>query len=274
MTFFPSDVFTCFKDDVKRIVENDFPGFEGHLEKELYRCRQLQQRGVAVSVEGQLPKKLSQLSEAQENCLVERVLLDWMHYIAVKVTPAKRQVRFSDDVAPRVQFSLTLMEIVWRLREGLPLWDRSSRKLHRKVNISQFTKDHLYWNFGITHLHLSRLFETPKTRAGGDEILYLFCDASDAVLLEIGKHDFSLRSTLLEKLGQAAPEILNRFELKGVVGLSVNISEAERTSLLKAGVSTPIPVKGKYYLGPGQGTASSCHALRIVKILGDLVHSI
>ena len=266
--FSAKNVFSYFVADVKKIIANDFQDVERLLKAELYRQRQNEKD---VPWDQRLPKNIDGLSADQEAALVERVFLDWMHFRGVKLSAVPRKVRVFNGIAAQVNFSPVLLEVASCLERGHSIADRLSRKLTKSDKINEFRKDFLFWNFGIAHIHLGRAFETVNRRAGGDQVLYAYIDERDAVFLEIGKHDFTMRNSLLRALKSAAPEILDRWELKGIDGLSRNVSEAERTQLVKKGVNVPIELDGQYYTAPGGGLVSSRASMKLRRDLDELI---
>ena len=261
----PGDVSALFQADMRRIVDN--AGFTCENLEE----RELQRRRSKSATKG-LPSRLSECSPELCRDILESVFLDYLHLVARRVSPTPRFV--FDGLLPRdsLMHQDAIAEIKHRLAEGLPLGDRASRDTFDRTRIDQNRKDYLFRNWSIVHLHLSRVFDAVDRRHGSEQVLFAYVDGNGAVLLAVTPHDFTHDDQLLGALQRAAPRLLSRWELKGVVGLARETTMEERQRLMKAEINTIIPFGGKFYIQPGMGAVTSGHASRFVRLLDDIMH--
>lgn len=203
-------------------------------------------------------------------------LMRWLDFRLRMIEPRKRVIAYSRDF-PRVlpaQAIPALEEIKRRIRVGEDIGSYQSARLlahdvsgKKKKNRTDF----MWANWGIHHLHLS-LIDTPgssgfKPRA--DYLLFCVFDNETAAFLDIRRHDetdvFS-NPDIVENLIKTFPDYAAQFELNGVLPGNERYSSAELKRLWRAGISTPMEVNGKVYMGPGGGVSTAATSTRATGI--------
>lgn len=193
---------------------------------------------------------------------LERQFILLLHLIARRIAPVPRKVVNAIPAGKIAANAKILNEIEHRLEGGHALHDRVSRRAFGKTALCRSTKDHLYFGWGIAHLHLGHLLlprpslSDPYLRKGTDRTLLVHLYLGTATILAFKRHPIQMDGPLLDLLAERTPSILERWEVRGVNGLSrLNDVDGAHSSLVR-GSNSMFQYRDKYYL-PGNGMVSS-----------------
>ncbi|CCO45877.1 conserved hypothetical protein [Vibrio nigripulchritudo SOn1] len=132
-----------------------------------------------------------------------------------------------------------------------------NKRLSRKIREDKIYTDNLLADWGIHHLHLGdSLIPKGKNKGlfkGNKELLFVLVTNEAAYLIGVFDHHSWTRSEVLEIVYDNWSYLIEKHELKGVVGLAREVTEKDRYELRTANVNTPIQVRGKIFMGPGGG---------------------
>lgn len=153
---------------------------------------------------------------------------------------------------------------------GLLSGDTSGVKRQRRTDL-------LWAEWNIHHLHLN---SDPNPNGGyfskrADCLLFLIIDRETAAFIDIRDHKESLvfcRDELIKSVSESWPTFLNRFELIGCIPAQTQPTSSKIKQLRESGITSPIAVGGKPYMGPGLGVTTASTSTRVsmitINILG------
>lgn len=119
--------------------------------------------------------------------------------------------------------------------------------------------DGMQYDFGITHLHLGiqKCENNPKFVKRTACILYCILTDDSAYFITIDKHGRWADEKLLYLVKDNFPELLGKYEIKGVTSINPAFTEAERIKIRKSHVYSLIQIDKKVYLPFGCGVVSN-----------------
>jgi hypothetical protein len=257
--------------DIIGLYERDIRQGEKALESQLMRQRQ-----TKTGEFKHLGRKqtLRDLSNSQLFSLHRYLLLDWMHFQTRCVVPLPRTTIRSKRLRG---VSLDVLdEIETDFQTGKSLRPRVSRDVLKKLKTRKLREDPLLWHWNVHHFHLGEMDQNLGYNIGTNDLLFVYVDAERAVLIGIGTHDDFGKRWILRTLLTTAPDLADKFEMRGINGVSGNqngITTIERNKILKSS-NLIFEFRGRYLMGPGQGVTSSSHALRLVRAQDELFRHI
>ena len=130
--------------------------------------------------------------------------------------------------------------------------------LSKKIIDAHFSDSMLY-DFGITHLHLGKE-ENSKDEAFVErtgKILYCVLKDDDAYFLTIDDHGKWSDIKLIEIIKDNFPELLEKYELKGVISLEHKITNEEREKFHKYHITPLLQLGNKVYGSLGGGVMTN-----------------
>lgn len=146
--------------------------------------------------------------------------------------------------------------------------------------------DLLWADWNIHHLHISRLPQQSNVYFAGrsDFLLLTVFFADCALFIDVRSHNTNpdrngdpllfAREDLVRTLGRNWPEVLEPYELKGVIPSPKPFSDADRKKLRESGLSVPLTIDGKVIVGPGHGVTSAstptCVSLALIRFRKNL----
>lgn len=213
------------------------------------------------------------LKYGQEDLKLNDPLLRWMDFRLRYMPPSPRKfsvaknfpTNHSADVAAALRHFKELVESGADLNpyqgKGLTLFDDISAKKKKDRT------DLMWADWGITHFHLTTapLMSAAYFSARSEWLLFAIASENVFAAIDIRRHDepnvFS-RVELVTSLVDSWPEMMARFEAKGVLPSTQTLTSAEYAKLRNAGINTFVSVNGKSYLGPGMGLTTAATPLR------------
>lgn len=129
--------------------------------------------------------------------------------------------------------------------------------------------DMLVNDWAIYHLHLSTTLEGDGFVKRTGPVLFARFDADDAYLITIERHGKSApnvwtNQNMLKTLRDNWPNVIERYVVKGVVGLSHSATDDELRQARKAGLQTLIQVGGVVLHPMGGGYSTAGIAIEVV----------
>lgn len=135
-------------------------------------------------------------------------------------------------------------------------------------------------DFGIQHFHLGRSASptNPQLIEGTRELLFAVVTPDSFYAIGIYRHGDWNKVELLDRISENWPELLEPFTLKGVIGLSRNVSDEEASKLRANGINVPRQrADGGVQFGMGGGVATDGSSIavrmqcdKIILLLDDL----
>ena len=160
------------------------------------------------------------------------------------------------------------------------------RQRHKEVPKSGLAKgkrrwqpDWMFSDWGIHHFHLgSDLGAKGKKVLRSDRVLFAYLTNTDAYLIDVLAHKKTdggvawADKKILETLCSEWPDVLERFELKGLMppAKDDDFNSSEIHSLRQAGGTPMLTIHNKVYLGPGMGMATDRSSTRAVRLSSDI----
>lgn len=207
---------------------------------------------------------------------LDRLALDWLQLRARSITPRPRAVTLSREVQASVAAYPAIRAIRTNLASGrdVSAWLSHSVRDRRRLNP---VADMMFNDWQIMHFHLGNVFASPAAVTRTDDLLFAYVSANEATLLDIQPHrarPWTMRE-LLRILMITKPAALERYQLKGIVGLqNAPPTDEELYKLRRAGINVMFEIDGRFFMSPGLGLASSGHSTRIVRYFQHLRRSI
>lgn len=140
---------------------------------------------------------------------------------------------------------------------------------HQSKGASTERLDLLLNQWGIYHLHLSDNIENDGFCSRTGPVLFCCFDHDTVYFLDIMQHGSShatvwVNEDILRVIKSNWPKHLERYEMKGVLGLAQTYTQEEKMNLRKGHVNATLEIDGKYYMSPGMGLAASGDSVRYV----------
>jgi hypothetical protein len=230
-----SDFINCFGLKHKKEVANLSEPLARWLD---FRLRYIDPKPRKVLLSNKFPKKMSDVNKKA-----------FFHIIDL--------IQGGDDINPYQGKGLILHH------------DISGEKRQNRTDL-------LWADWGIIHLHLTNK-GTPKGQYFSERsewLLFAIIGGDFVAIIDILRHDeenlFS-STELIKIIYETWPEIMERFELKGIMAPTQTLSSEEHAKLRKGGVSSLITIGNKAYMGAGMGVTTASTPLR-VKFTMDNIH--
>ena len=265
------DTSTAYHSALENLIASYGFDFAGSLERALQRSNDWHRKRRQVP---KYPNKVIHLSLDQRRDLTSQIALDFLMWVTRRITAKSRTVI---DALPRgkaAAYRLALDPIRAGLQYGVPLHSRASRATFPRDDVYRSAKDYLFASWRITHLHLSELYVTREMRLGTKDCLLVYVDAEYAVLLDIAPHTFTFNEELFGRLVSAAPQITERYRIRGITGLSHNVTVSDAVKMSKHQVNSVFEYKGKFYVPMGFGLTLSGHRVEDARSLDRLYDEI
>jgi hypothetical protein len=186
---------------------------------------------------------------------------NWLTFKARSIVRARRAVVSSR----RVKIAKKLYPAIGKIEALLKKGGNVGPYLHNGIREQPRFEaaDRLFLDWGMHHFHLGDIDAqglAGRTRA----VLFAYIEDLTVYMLDVKDHGSTnplvwVDKDLVRALVETAPEIAERYELKNVVGLSQQYTDADHSRLRKADINVIIEVDGKFYapFGGGQSTAST-----------------
>lgn len=193
------------------------------------------------------------------------------------IIPYPRRVRKSKTYLQNpVSQTPDLIALCSKIEGGSNLNPHLSKRIKNLINPKKKSVnsrpdiDHLLNIWGIHHLHISQEIGGDGFARRGDSLLFAVFKSDAAYLLDVKTHaDFHTKH-LLEIIARDFPNEKIIFEVKGVAGLSHEISDNDRSSLAKRGINSFAEINGKVFF-PINGISSAGTSLRTTVDVADLL---
>lgn len=141
-----------------------------------------------------------------------------------------------------------------------------------RLTVAHFN-DGMLDDFGIQHFHLGVGAHPTligfKERTG--DVLLAMVSPDDFYAIGIFGHGIWSDWDLLDLVYADWPELLEPFELKGVISMAQSYNKAEYAELRKNGINAPTKrPDGTYHMGPGMGITSAKGSAAVSMQLNDI----
>lgn len=199
----------------------------------------------------QQSKELLGKSKQEKESLYKQHIIYEYSNLRERLIPIRpREIVYSKNFIINPKYKEGLKSLERKIQNGEDLTTHLSRKIFQ----ADFS-DGLLFDFGIYHLHLGILPDKnhPKLVQGYKDVLYAVFTDDKAFFIRIDDHRNWANLDLLKIVQQEFPQILEKWELQGILSMSSYPTEKERLELRKAGINAPIAINGKYYISPGGG---------------------
>jgi len=164
-----------------------------------------------------------------------------------------RKIFRCDDFICPSNYRTKLNILEQKIKQGDMLLPYLSRKI-----VNPLYCDEMLYDFGIIHFHFGE--EVNKKNKifieGSKEILYAFIDNDECYFIEINDHNQFNNISLLKKLKNSFPNVLDKWRLNNVIPVT-SISNEDRIKLRKKHVNTMIELDGEYFVSPGWGMSTA-----------------
>lgn len=222
-------------------------------------------------------KEVSQLS-----CPLTRWLDFRMRYIDPKPRKLVESNAFPKKLSDVANAGFTKLKHL--MQTGVDINPYQSKSIIRFNDVSGKKKskrtDLLWAEWGIFHLHITDIpleegaeFSSRECSDGKNWLLFCLVDHSTIALIDIREHNekniFS-NDTLIKTIHESWPQFMESFLLKGMMPSRAPYSSAEISKLRATGLSAPLILDGKAYIGPGLGVTSAATSERVMWKVRDV----
>jgi hypothetical protein len=202
----------------------------------------------------------------------DRVLLDWFHYLARSVPRRPRAIKFSSKIELQKSKYPSIEKIAHELKFAGDVRPWLSNSI--RANKSNHKADMLFNDWQIHHLHVGDFYESPVATKRSPQLLFVYITAQTAAFLDILPHGSWTSEKILDSLFDVIPEVMDSFELRGIIPSREGWSARDRYELRRANLNAPIQISDRVFMAPGGGIATSGHAVRLVKCRDDCLDMI
>lgn len=220
-------------------------------------------------------------------------LIDLVEWLSRLPTKTPRRVHLSRELRTRTILSPYEIKGIHRIAKALEfgsnlrqfMGDRTASIRNRRdeKRNPKMRNDLFFSDWGLHHFHLGAdLANTKKRVMRTRRVLIAYLSHDDAYLLDVvphgkGFHDAWGRKVYLEILHNNWPEVLERYELRGILPPRKKDEPLahEYIQLRESGISPMIAINGKVFMGPGLGVAtdgSSTRAVQLADRIRDELH--
>jgi hypothetical protein len=195
----------------------------------------------------------------------DKALIAWLHYKARQVPQRPRTVKVSTEVQGHLAAYPAIAKIAAELRAGSDVTPWLHDAIRKRPGDPK--ADLMFNDWQILHFHLGNFFTQPNKVQRSGDLLFAHVTADRATLLDVQPHGAWAMRALLGILLRESPADMTRWELKGVVGLERNLTDAEILTLRSAGVACQFELNGRFFMSPGGGVTSAGTAGRFTHAL-------
>lgn len=176
-----------------------------------------------------------------------------------------------------------------------PIWLQDFTEIVRKIENGEDINEHLsklsvktQYNdlmlndWGIHHIHLSTTKKSPQqkfyNRSGF--LLLVFFQDNVAYLIDVLPHPehqeivFWSQKEFMQVINNNWAELLQKWQLRGILGLERTISDTERSQLRGVHVNSLIQLDDKIFLGPGGGITAAGTSMEIQRSCDYLLENL
>lgn len=183
----------------------------------------------------------------------------YLNILKRNISTIPRKVYISKELNCPKECEQAFNEIVLKLMRGFSLTQYMSRKIEKKDS-----KDMLIYDWNIYHFHLNRLNNKKTFVDRSDYLLFAYITNNSAYLLQIYNHNKNIEPYLFSKIELVRiiennwPELLSKYQIKGIVSLAEPISDESVATFRKAGITSFVETNpGKIYISMGGGYMSN-----------------
>lgn len=227
-----------------------------------------------------LPSARAELEEKDAHELLV-IYRNWQERL---IRPVPRRVHRSqallaNPLAGRAQNGPALEQIARMLEIGVEVTPHLSRNVihgyQENVTGKKFHKDlDLMLNdWGVHHLHLSTHIEDDGFVERTGPLLFAFIKNHDAYLIDIMDHGNWVCRRIFETMVKEWPEAGLAHEVKGVIGLAREVSEADHKTLRAGYVNTFVELGDKLYM-PSRGISTAGTSITATMAADQLIDTI
>lgn len=203
---------------------------------------------------------------------IKLALMAWLTYEARRIPKRPRNVIVSDRVKAQLAAYPAIGKIIATFDAGGDLlpW------LHDPIRTrkADHDVDLMFNDWQVNHLHLGdALVQPDKVKRTGD-LLFVYVTPDRAVLLDVQPHGSWAMRDLLRTLLHVSPQDMERFRLKGAIGMQYKLTDAEMGNLRKNRYNSFVDIDGVIFMAPGMGIVSSGHSMRIARFVQQFWKSI
>jgi hypothetical protein len=216
------------------------------------------------------------LKHSQETENLKEPLLRWLDFRLRYIDPKPRRVvlsnRFPKKMSRDVRDGLANLINMIEVGEDINPYQGKGLVSHHDISGSERKNrtDLLWADWGIVHLHLTRkpLQKGHRFSARSEWLLFGIPGDDFFAVVDVRHHleeNVFSDPELMRILVESWPEMMGRFELKGVTGQADAdaLRAGEYDRLRKSGLSGIITVKGKAYCPPGMGISTASTPARV-----------
>lgn len=180
-----------------------------------------------------------------------------VNFTARRVQPQKWVVLRSRQLAERTlpqEINKAVNTVQGEAETGIDLNPRLSRTTKR-INYN----DLLFNDWGFYHFHLGNGVDADGYVGRTDDLLFVVTRSTSMYFIDVLPHQGSFSSIdLLEIVHENWPQILARYKMAGISGLSHNPTDAEVAAARKVGLQVFVQLKdGTVYAPPGGGISTA-----------------
>lgn len=191
----------------------------------------------------------------------------------------RSQALLANPLAGHAKHGPALEQIARMLETGEEVTPHLSRNVihgyQEDASGQRFRKDlDLMLNdWGVHHLHLSAHIESDGFAERTGPLLFAVIKNNDAYLIDIMDHGNWVCRRIFETMVKEWSEAGLAHEMKGVIGLAREVSEADHKTLRAKHVNTFIEVNGKVYM-PSRGMAAAWNSMTATMAANQLIGTI
>jgi hypothetical protein len=214
----------------------------------------------------QIAKNMLDYYEVGYNDLSDdrQIIGRWVNVQLKLIRPEARNVVKSPKVTilsdPDTSTSLSLVEEKFRKGENV------NPHLSKSIFQQDYT-DYLFSDWGIYHLHLSTVVEGKYFMKRSNNLLFVMIRQQEVYFIDVRPHDEQwvfAQKALLQIVHDEWPHILERFKLKGIVGLEREIDDPGKIAMMrKSGMNALHRIGNDYYAPMGGGITTAGTSLQV-----------
>lgn len=191
----------------------------------------------------------------------------------------RSQALSANPLAEHPQYGPALEQIARMLEAGMEVTPHLSRNVvhgyQEDASGQKFRKDlDLMLNdWGVHHLHLSTRIEADGFVERTGPLLFAFIKNNDAYLIDIMDHGNWVCRHVFETMVKEWPEAELAHEVKGVIGLAREVSEADHKTLRKKHANAFVEIGGTVYM-PSRGISAAGTSITATMAANRLIDTI
>jgi hypothetical protein len=221
------------------------------------------------------------LKHTSEVSNLSEPLIRWLDFRLRYIDPKPRRVLLSNKFPMQMSDTTkkAFIHIIDQIQHGEDVNPYQGKGLilhHDTSGEKRQNRTDLLWaDWGIIHFHLTDK-GIPSNQFFSDRsewLMFAITGTDFVAIIDIRHHkeeNLFSNPELIKIIYETWPELMERFELKGIMAPKQTLLSEEHAKLRKGGVSSCVKIGDKVFMGPGMGVTTASTPLRVTFVMDNI----